>query len=573
MRGTIKIWLTSEEYGFIVPELPTPNTSSDVYFNDHSFSSTLSEHSKKSCKICGQAVEFELVTFATNKTAATEVRPIGLSDEENPPTAMHPLDSTVDQSCAPQLASTPNASRQTGKVTTWFEHKNFGFIDDDIYFRRADAEHSCCWKDAVVYYQAFSGDTGKKVAKNITLANARVSQTGTISSYDTDRGFGYIKDSAGSDVFFHITYVRPEVVCEPGQRVEFETRPSKPGREGHEASNVRYPDDHDYSQFAIGTATVPTHYFERWAYFRSDHLSPLKDLALNEDWSRGDPNDQTLPILSNYLCMTFYKLYVDGMVAEREEYAAFNTGLVDAIYRPVFALFGKNRRFSELPRTHQPWYLRGYCISSEGAQGRILADNFSPRPSPPKYFTQAEEVIFDFDQEVDTDNFSHIIIDCVKRGRFPVDFLRSNMPSGFDYTALEEFSKFSATQRRRVLEQYCQFLERDAAARHAIKNRVDDAVALAVQRCRWNYKTAIPIYNPRENSISLLLPIALGKNDEVDLALVVKRTPAGGYRAMTMYLLKWAYDYARLVCRPDSDWLTPTAGRAQYAIDRYHNER
>jgi hypothetical protein len=56
------------------------------------------------------------------------------------------------------------------------------------------------------------------------------------------------------------------------------------------------------------------------------------------------------------------------------------------------------------------------------------------------------------------------------------------------------------------------------------------------------------------------LPIALVDDDKVDLALVVTRTAAGGYSGETVYKLKWAYDHARLVCRPDSDWLTPSAG-------------
>src|SRR5262249_28571953 len=89
-----------------------------------------------------------------------------------------------------------------------------------------------------------------------------------------------------------------------------------------------------------------------------------------------------------------------------------------------------------------------------------------------------------------------------------------------------------------------------------IKNRMQDALQLSLKRVRWNFKTAIPTYFPKRNRISLLLPLALLSDESVDRALVVERTPSGNYLGHTILPLDWAYSNARLVCRPDSDWLS-----------------
>lgn len=79
-----------------------------------------------------------------------------------------------------------------------------------------------------------------------------------------------------------------------------------------------------------------------------------------------------------------------------------------------------------------------------------------------------------------------------------------------------------------------------------------------IRLCKWNYKTAIPIYYPRNNSISLLLPLKLrtGSNRAADVALVVERLVNGNYQGQTILTLSMAYQDARQICRPNSEWLT-----------------
>jgi hypothetical protein len=86
---------------------------------------------------------------------------------------------------------------------------------------------------------------------------------------------------------------------------------------------------------------------------------------------------------------------------------------------------------------------------------------------------------------------------------------------------------------------------------------IKKAISMAIKRCKWNYKTAIPKYYPRYKRIDLLIPLCLVANNKVDVALVVEKGQGMQYLGHTVIPLDWAYSQARLVCRPDSDWLSP----------------
>lgn len=75
-------------------------------------------------------------------------------------------------------------------------------------------------------------------------------------------------------------------------------------------------------------------------------------------------------------------------------------------------------------------------------------------------------------------------------------------------------------------------------------------------RVSWNYRTAIPVYFPSYDKMSILLPLSFGTNSEAEVALVVERNATSQkYTAPTILSLPTAYANARLVCKPESDWL------------------
>jgi len=74
--------------------------------------------------------------------------------------------------------------------------------------------------------------------------------------------------------------------------------------------------------------------------------------------------------------------------------------------------------------------------------------------------------------------------------------------------------------------------------------------------CR-NYKIAIPHWY--ENKIQLLLPLVLTNEDNIaELAFVIdKDKDRKIYRGKAVLSMDMAYIDARLITRPDDDWLTP----------------
>ena len=91
-----------------------------------------------------------------------------------------------------------------------------------------------------------------------------------------------------------------------------------------------------------------------------------------------------------------------------------------------------------------------------------------------------------------------------------------------------------------------------------LETALEHAVETSKKSCRWNYRRAIPIYYPRTNSISLLLPLNLcGEKDTADAALVIEKLKNGNYQGQTILTLDMAYQNARQICRLNNEWLTP----------------
>ena len=88
-----------------------------------------------------------------------------------------------------------------------------------------------------------------------------------------------------------------------------------------------------------------------------------------------------------------------------------------------------------------------------------------------------------------------------------------------------------------------------------LTNRLNDAIELAQKRAQWNYRTAVPAYYPTKGTMTLLLPLDLTDDERPDVALVSELMPTGVYVGHTILTMRMAYNNARLVSRPDSDWL------------------
>lgn len=310
--------------------------------------------------------------------------------------------------------------------------------------------------------------------------------------------------------------------------------------------HVCFVDDFPRQKVRAGRALT------EWAYLGSmDALvENLSDFALDEKWGferDGEPKEYS--ILKSYLTYTFYRLQSEGKVLEDEEkgIAAFNTGLVDPTYEAIYACFSPSNM-------EQPWRFEAFCKAGSKMWGKKLVASFDPLPQRAAYFEKKEDLLFDGNRILQRD-VDHILLDNIDR--LPEAFLAEELRGADD--AIEALSRAVNAQdessRRGAYDELRDAVESNVRIKRRLINRLDDAIELAQKRVEWNFKTAVPAFYPTKNTMSLLLPLDLTENDQPDVALVVELMESGAYIGQTILTMKMAYNNARLICRPDSDWL------------------
>lgn len=286
----------------------------------------------------------------------------------------------------------------------------------------------------------------------------------------------------------------------------------------------------------------------QWANInQKSAIETLKNMALSERWTYSIENENyPSPILAKYLKWTFVKLMRENKILYSNEYAAFNTGLVDKFYKPIYAVFDKNKY------NKQPWHFIDFCVAgSSTIAARRLTENFSQLPERASYIQNYDDVIYDTSLPVDV-NWEHIILENIER--MPIELLRQVCLGTFDVL---DPSQLNECDKSHYYKELRNVLEANPMRLSIISSMMSMAVETAKQRVAWNYKTAIPVYYPTDDSVHLILPLALNINepDEISIALVMTRTPSGRYRAVTIFTLDMAYSNARLITKPSSDWL------------------
>ena len=238
-----------------------------------------------------------------------------------------------------------------------------------------------------------------------------------------------------------------------------------------------------------------------------ERLEKLAELAEHEEWAyQNTQSEHERPILYNYIHYTYKRLKDEEdkiVVSDDEQRAIFNTGLVTPNQEPIFAVFQPNPHSNEQKWYFDSWYRRGH---------RAL-NVFSRLPEMAHYFDDPSSLVFDTRRELRI-NVEHIIED--HKERFPEP-----------YKDMDNFP---------------------------LQNALNGAVEIAKGRVKRNYKTAIPQYY--QSRIQILLPLCSSSPNNADLALVVEISD-NVYRVSTCLTLDMAYNNARLLARPDRDWLQP----------------
>lgn len=271
-----------------------------------------------------------------------------------------------------------------------------------------------------------------------------------------------------------------------------------------------------------------------------DRLTALAEMAEPERWTYLlVPANSSLPVLESYIKFTFMRVFDQQRIVEADHLACFNTGLLTPGQEEIFGVFTVSESYDRtqpISSNNKKWWLKTWARSGD----RILTD-FMEFPSLAEYWNDPKELIFDPKLQVQL-NLDHIIKDNLNR--FPEELGgkvdRNGVPTDLD-DQLDEADVDSpeATADTKPIP---------LATRNALEGAMKHSVRLA-QR---SYRMAVPQFY--RGKIQLLLPLYLRDSRRPDLALTLERH-GGWYRAATVLYTDWAYRHARLLARPNSEWL------------------
>lgn len=236
----------------------------------------------------------------------------------------------------------------------------------------------------------------------------------------------------------------------------------------------------------------------------NQRMEELADLALPETWSFSGKDDNI--ILKNYLKYTYAKLRKERKVVENEQYCLFNTGLFTTYYEPIY-IYGESSHDDE--PDSPDWKFKGFYTEYE--LGSIGIGEYPERAD---YFSNPSLLVFDWHCRVNV-QYKHILEDEDNRNRLPDNVLTS--PTTLD----------------------------------TLKGVIDTAI----RRVMSNYKLAVPQYF--NGKIQLLIPLYFTESSKPDLALVLTKMEGDYYQGHTCLTMDMAYNNARLIARPESNWLIP----------------
>lgn len=236
----------------------------------------------------------------------------------------------------------------------------------------------------------------------------------------------------------------------------------------------------------------------------NNHLTYLSSIAEEEKWTfdEKEPNS----ILKKYIIETFTRCFEQEKVlyTEDKEYSCFNTGLLTPNGNDIVGFFEKNKR----PDT-QPWILKGF----KDQCSRDLMNLFPDTPELASYTENFEELYFNPENNILV-NIDHVLDDNWDRIQKVIPHCKS-----------------------------------------VVKTLLTGVVDEAKKRIKRNLRLVVPQFY--RNEIMYLVPIRIPIDDNKyeTMALAVEKTESLQYRANTIFTKEMAYEKARLLMKPESNWL------------------
>ncbi|QEC76515.1 DUF3825 domain-containing protein [Mucilaginibacter ginsenosidivorax] len=411
----------------------------------------------------------------------------------------------------------------TGKIKFYKPLEFWGKIsvDDqlrDIYFNLQNIEGDLLtlietdkYKDEPVVFEVGEArKPGEKEAKKICLDSSK-RKVGHIISFDNERGIGYIEDYGKKNkLFFHHSSIKKEKAdkyerIEVGEPVIFTDGINDRGKCAIEVTKIDYRS-----------------HIEEFAIFQDlrQSLNDLKSLAELENWDYLKKPTKGMPVLYSYINHTCIRLIRQDKIVkgrsskDNKEYSYFNTGLVTPQQDEIFAYFIKNPKYS--PITGWGLEIPEWSFIEFNTEQSVYRRYFIEVPDIATYFSEAEvaDLIFDTRVPIIPDK-EHLL---KRKARIESERIRNLDDEAF----IEE---------------------------------IKDAIELAKRRIRRNYKTAIPHFY--DNRIQFLLPLCFRSNKAEAVAALVVNKNENIHEAHTILSLDQAYNNARLLAKPDREWLNP----------------
>jgi len=227
------------------------------------------------------------------------------------------------------------------------------------------------------------------------------------------------------------------------------------------------------------------------------------------------------PKLRNYLQYTFSRLRdlelaePGGYFIESQDrtWACFNTGLQDKHSADLFCIFERYRSSAPPVSPVSDWVYKG----TETSRSPVFRQHFGLRyPKLAWYSNDSRDYVFDTQYTLDTNVFDHMFDRAKERSGFPAD-----------------------------------------ATDESVRNYLRGALENLIPKIRRNYKTAIPVYYIEEERMQLLLPFHSSNSTDVACFLVERDDVHRCYLIKTILDMDQAYFSARLITRPDKEWLNP----------------
>lgn len=276
-------------------------------------------------------------------------------------------------------------------------------------------------------------------------------------------------------------------------------------------------------------------------------LQGLADLAEQERWTyRAVPSSSPLPVLDAYVRYTFMRVHQQQRIAEVAELACFNTGLLTPGQEEIFGVFRRSDRYDPMnpeSKGNWKWFLMRWARAGE----RVLTD-FTDLPKLASYWRDPSELIFNPELQVQP-NLDHIIRDHLNR--FPVELGgllgKDGIPG--DVATLPDIEAEASVPAGST---DAEADEAGTTVPFATRNALEGAITHSVRLAQRSYRVAVPQYY--RGRLQLLLPLYLREPGNPDLALTLEKH-GEWYRAATVLYPDWAYRHARLLSRPNSEWL------------------